>query len=76
MRPLYRAKTITIKLDNFKHFGTGSVVNFQSINQSVLFQAARPIKTTHTRQAGTDRRRIETETDRISKKRVKVTTTH
>jgi len=34
-------------------------------NQSVLFQTARPIKTTHTRQTGTDRRTIETETDRI-----------
>jgi len=38
----------------------------QSINQSVLFQAARPIETTtkHTRKTGTDRRTIKTDRDR------------
>lgn len=34
-----------------------------SINQSVLFQATQPIKTTHIRQTGTDRQTTETETD-------------
>jgi len=34
-----------------------------SINQSVLLQATQPIKTTHTRQTGTERQTTQTETD-------------
>ena len=40
---------------------------YLSINQSILFQAARPIETTtkHTRMTGTDRRTIKKQTENI-----------